>query len=229
MAARYWVGGAATWDATAGSKWSTTSGGAGGAAVPLVSDAVYFDAASGAVTVTIASAMAAQSLNCAGFTGTLTGGVLLVKASSALSTGGTYSGLQLKWAGNGTLATAGKSIAALDVAGDLTVAGTLAVTGPLTMEGGGLTLPHSTTHSIGSLATTTTSSKTLKSTSAGIAATLTATSGTPVLSYLSVQDIAATGGVVWRADPATCTDAGGNTGWDFSPIGALAHLFLCDF
>jgi hypothetical protein len=29
MANRYWVGGTATWDATAGTKWATTSGGAG--------------------------------------------------------------------------------------------------------------------------------------------------------------------------------------------------------
>ena len=31
MADRYWVGGSATWDNTAGTKWSTTSGGPGGA------------------------------------------------------------------------------------------------------------------------------------------------------------------------------------------------------
>lgn len=43
MADRYWVGGTATWDGTAGTKWSTTSGGAGGASVPTSSDDVYFD------------------------------------------------------------------------------------------------------------------------------------------------------------------------------------------
>ena len=31
MADRYWVGGTAAWDGTAGTKWALTSGGAGGA------------------------------------------------------------------------------------------------------------------------------------------------------------------------------------------------------
>lgn len=52
MANRYWVGGTATWDGTAGSKWALTSGGAGGQAVPTSSDDVFFDAGSGTCTVT---------------------------------------------------------------------------------------------------------------------------------------------------------------------------------
>jgi len=47
MANRYWVGGTDTWNATAGSKWSTTSGGAGGSAVPTAADDVYIDANAG--------------------------------------------------------------------------------------------------------------------------------------------------------------------------------------
>lgn len=71
MANRFWVGGTATWDATVGTKWATTSGGAGGAAVPLASDDVFFDAASGAVTITAAVTVdVCRSLNCSGFTGT---------------------------------------------------------------------------------------------------------------------------------------------------------------
>jgi hypothetical protein len=54
MANRYWVGGSANWDGTAGTKWATTSGGAGGASVPTSADTVYFDANSGsAVAVSI--------------------------------------------------------------------------------------------------------------------------------------------------------------------------------
>lgn len=55
MADRYWVGGSATWDATAGTKWATTSGGTGGAAVPTSADDVYFDANSGISNVTISA------------------------------------------------------------------------------------------------------------------------------------------------------------------------------
>lgn len=72
MAQRYWVGGTAAWDGTAGTKWAATSGGAGGVAVPTTSDDVFLDANSGAVTVTVQTAVAVGgSVNCTGFTGTL--------------------------------------------------------------------------------------------------------------------------------------------------------------
>jgi fibronectin-binding autotransporter adhesin len=69
MANRFWVGGTATWDATAGTKWATTSGGAGGSAVPTAADDVFLDASSGASTVT-SSTTSCRSLNFTGFTGT---------------------------------------------------------------------------------------------------------------------------------------------------------------
>lgn len=73
MANRYWVGGTAAWDGTAGTKWATTSGGGGGAAAPTAADDVFFDAASGAAVVTLVSTgSVARSVNCTGFTGTLT-------------------------------------------------------------------------------------------------------------------------------------------------------------
>jgi len=72
MANRYWVGGTATWDGTALLKWSTTSGGIGGSAVPTSADTVFFDAASGANTVTIGAGTAiCSTLTMTGFTGTL--------------------------------------------------------------------------------------------------------------------------------------------------------------
>lgn len=73
MANRYWVGGTASWDATAGTKWATTSGGAGGSAVPTAADDVFLDASSGAVTVTVSGTRVCRSFTCTGFTGTLTG------------------------------------------------------------------------------------------------------------------------------------------------------------
>ena len=73
MANRYWVGGTDNWDGTAGSKWSATSGGTGGASVPTSSDDVFFDANSGNYTITVTGAGTANfnNLNCTGFTGTL--------------------------------------------------------------------------------------------------------------------------------------------------------------
>lgn len=125
MADRYWVGGTAAWDATAGTKWALTSGGAGGQAVPTSSDDVYFDAASGVVTVTISSGnTGAKSINCTGFTGTLTGsGAIAVSGSVTLVTGMTvtYTGT-LTLNGTGTLTSAGK------------------ILGPVAINGAGITV-----------------------------------------------------------------------------------------
>lgn len=51
MANRYWVGGTGAWTDTA--KWSTTSGGAGGASVPTSADSVFFDANSGSAAYSV--------------------------------------------------------------------------------------------------------------------------------------------------------------------------------
>jgi hypothetical protein len=98
MAARYWVGGTDTWDATAGTKWALTSGGAGGQAVPTSADTVFFDAASGTNTVTIgASTAICSTLTCTGFTGTLAFGTNSIDLAG---TGTIYTG-----AVGGTLVT----------------------------------------------------------------------------------------------------------------------------
>lgn len=111
MANRFWVGGTNTWNSTAGTKWSTTSGGGGGSAVPTSSDDVFFDAASGAVTVTITFGTAiCKNITFTGFTGTLTGsgfdcyGSLLCVSGMTLSPDGinfkgTTAGLQITSAG----------------------------------------------------------------------------------------------------------------------------------
>ena len=77
MANRYWVGGSGTWDATNTANWSATSGGAGGASVPSLTDVVFFNASSGGGTVTLSddSFGQYQSIDCNGYTGTWDGGV----------------------------------------------------------------------------------------------------------------------------------------------------------
>lgn len=70
MADRFWVGGTATWDGTAGTKWATTSGGGGGAAAPTSADDVYINGASGAVTISLAAGAVCKTLDFTGFTGT---------------------------------------------------------------------------------------------------------------------------------------------------------------
>lgn len=122
MADRYWVGGTASWDATAGTKWATTSGGAGGASAPTINDDVFFDANStGTVTFSGGDAIA-KSINCTGFTGTITGatagGSFTVGGSVTLVAGMTYTNAGLAtFTGTGTLITAGKTFSAVTVNG----------------------------------------------------------------------------------------------------------------
>jgi hypothetical protein len=75
MANRFWVGGTGTWDGSNTTNWSTTTGGAGGAAVPGSADAAIFDGSSGGGTVTVAASIGGtntiQSLTAGAFTGTL--------------------------------------------------------------------------------------------------------------------------------------------------------------
>lgn len=87
MATRYWVGGTATWDATAGTKWASSSGGAGGASVPTAADDVIFDAASGAGTCTSSSSSVCRSLDFNGYTGGFT------HASASITIGDGTAGL----------------------------------------------------------------------------------------------------------------------------------------
>jgi hypothetical protein len=120
MANRYWVGGTAAWDGTAGTKWALTSGGAGGQAIPTSADDVFLDASSGANTVTISTGnTGAKSLTCTGFTGTLDASAnLTVSGNVTLVSGMTFNAPTI-WLfnGTGTLISAGKSFSALQVDG----------------------------------------------------------------------------------------------------------------
>jgi hypothetical protein len=113
MANRYWVGGTASWDSTAGTKWSATSGGAGGASVPTSVDDVFFDANSGSPNVSISVGnTGCASINCTGYTGNLGGtGALTISGSMTLSSAMTFTyGGALSFNGAASLDTAGKSI-----------------------------------------------------------------------------------------------------------------------
>lgn len=119
MADRYWVGGTASWDGTAGTKWSATSGGAGGASVPTSADDVFFNASSTG-TVTIATGnTGAKSINCTGFTGTITGTAnITVSGNVTLVTGMTYSHTgTVTFNATATLITAGKIFSGVEING----------------------------------------------------------------------------------------------------------------
>jgi len=113
VANRYWVGGTAAWDGTAGTKWAATSGGAGGETVPTSADDVFFDAASGTGTVTITLAVA-KSVDFTGFTGTIASGTtpsFEIYGSLTFSAGMTINYTNAyTFRGTGTLTTNGKTI-----------------------------------------------------------------------------------------------------------------------
>jgi hypothetical protein len=71
MAARFWVGGTGTWDASDTTHWAATSNGAGGVSVPGSSDTVTLDASSGGGTVTVNTNPTISSLTMGAYTGTL--------------------------------------------------------------------------------------------------------------------------------------------------------------
>ena len=152
MANRYWVGGTAAWDATAGTKWALTSGAAGGQAIPTSADDVFFDAASGANTVTISTGnTGAKSITCTGFTGTLAGtAAISVAGSITLVSGMTYSYTgTLTITATSTITSAGKTFGAITVnaaAATITLADalTLSATSAFTLTAGTLALANFT-------------------------------------------------------------------------------------
>jgi hypothetical protein len=119
MPDRYWVGGTADWNGTAGTKWALTSGGAGGQAVPTTADDVYFDASSTGTCTIATGNTGAKSINCTGFTGTITGtAAITVAGSITLVAGQTYTHTgTVTLTGTGTLTTAGKTFSGVTVNG----------------------------------------------------------------------------------------------------------------
>lgn len=74
MASRFWKGGGSStnWNATGPTNWSTTNGGANNASVPISTDDVFFTSLSGVGNSVISANISIQSLDCTGYTGTIT-------------------------------------------------------------------------------------------------------------------------------------------------------------
>jgi hypothetical protein len=119
MPDRYWVGGTANWDGTAGAKWSATSGGPGGVSVPTTADDVFFTNLSTGTCTIATGNTGARSINCTGFTGTITGSAnISVAGSVTLVAAMTYTHTgTVTFTGTGTLTTAGKTFGSVTVDG----------------------------------------------------------------------------------------------------------------
>jgi hypothetical protein len=112
MANRYWRGGTAAWDGTAGSKWSSTVSPFTSAAIPTSADDVFFDATStGTVTISLGNT-GAKSITCTGFTGTLSGSAAISVSGSVLLVAGmtyNYTGT-MSILDTGTITSGGKTL-----------------------------------------------------------------------------------------------------------------------
>ena len=222
MANRYWVGGTAAWDGTAGSKWALTSGGAGGQAVPTSADDVFFNAASGAGTCTVVTARVARSVNFTGFTGTFN---MQSAATLTLSGSATFvAGMTLTISGastaiifnaTATITSAGKTLPGVTVnatGGTVTLADALTVStiNATTLTAGTLALANFNL-STGIFSSSGTSTRAISFGSGNIALTST-NAATVVLAMATVTGFSWTGtGGFTRNQAATATVSLGGT------------------
>lgn len=234
MANRYWVGGTGTWDGSDTSHWSASSGGSAGASVPTGGDDVFFNASSGAGTVTN-SGGACHALNCTGYTGSLDGSLGSMSGDITLSSGGSYSGLIVYVQGTLTLTSAGKSLYQINLASNatytVTCADALSCVNLVIESGVTLALKNGVTSTVSTFtAPASATNGGLRSTSSGSQATLSDSSGTNTLTYLTVQDVAFTGGATWQLG-AGAVDNGNNTGLYVVPpsSSSIDALFALSF
>ena len=144
MANRYWVtGGNGNTNST--TNWSDASGGAAGFSVPTSSDNAIWDVNSGSGTSTVNALLSCLSINCTGFTGTLTGSSNInVSGSVTFDAGMTLSctGL-LTISGAATLNWGGKTWGGAmtwTTAGIRTLLSDITITGTFTNNSGGGTI-----------------------------------------------------------------------------------------
>jgi hypothetical protein len=142
----YWVGGTGTWDTTATTNWSLTSGGTGGTFVPASTDQVFFDANSGSGTVTLTGALNAKSIDTTGSLFTFSGtGTPIIYGNFTLSSTTVWSATGvLQISGTATITTNGVTLSSPltlnATATTFTLGGALTTTGALFFVIGNLNL-----------------------------------------------------------------------------------------
>jgi hypothetical protein len=188
--------------------------------------ALDFNYTTGTYTLTD-TASVYRSVNFTGFAGTIPNSVRTIFGSLTLSTGMTLTAganattFSSTSAGN-TITSAGKTqdypiifngVGGVWACQDALTQGS---TRAFTFTNGAVELKDSVTSTVGAFATSGTSQKFLRSTTAGKQATISQASGNVSASYLSISDINATGGANWvaRTDLGS-KDITNNTGWNF--------------
>jgi hypothetical protein len=223
----------ATYAGATGTRDIQTNGlGAGG----TEAKAINFDITAGTDTLTISGSglgSSTRNVNFTGFAGTFGNpSPLIVFGDLTLSTGMTVASGTNTWTFNSTagvqqITTSGRTVnvpLVFNGVGSTFVfqdALTQLSTRAFTITNGTVQLRAGATSTVGAFATSGATQKFLQSTIAGSQATLSQASGTVSATYLTIQDINATGGATWNSyvDQGNI-DAGNNDGWDFgiSPI-----------
>ena len=180
-----------------------------------------------------------KNLNFTGFTGSITGGggSKFIYGDLTFGTGMTASTTLVVFnlaatSGTKTITTNGVTvdcgITFSGIGGTWSFADALTQgsTRAFTVTDGTVKLKAGATSTVGAFATSGSNQKYLQSTTTGSQATLSQASGTVTVSYLSIKDIAATGGATWNAYvDYNNVDQGDNTGWDFSYSPAIDNEF----
>ena len=224
---------------TGTSRIEVTASGAGRTITPPATGAVESNAlniyvTTGSDTLTVSGAARFLNFDLTGFAGTLTYssnaryfGDLVFSSGMTLGSIASTGFIFAKTSGTQTITSAGKTIGngvTVDAPGaTVSLQDALSLTGTLTLTNGTLQLKAGTTSTVGSFATSGTNPKFLTSTTFGSQATISATTGTFAVDYLTVQDNIATGGATWDALAITNVDAGNNTGWLFSTTPSIGN------
>jgi hypothetical protein len=200
---------------------------------------INFNITAGTDSVTVGGGNSYRSINFTGFNGTLAastsartiyGGLTLfsgmtVAASTGVITFRATSGTNTITTNN---ITVDLPITFNGVGGTWAFADALTQgsTRAFTITNGTVKLKTGVTSTVGAFATSGSTQKYLQSTLAGSKATLSQASGTVTVSYLTIQDIATTGGATWNAYvDYNNVDNGDNSGWDFSNSPAIDNEF----
>jgi hypothetical protein len=177
---------------------------------------------------------AVRSLDTTGFSGTISATAFRLFGSLTLSATTVFTGTAnaisfIATLGGNTITTNGvtvdRPITFNGVGGSWAFqdALTQGSTRTFTITNGTVELKAGATSTVGAFATSGTNQKFLQSTLSGTQATLSQASGTVSASYLTIQDINATGGATWNAFYSNGnSDAGNNTGWNFGGTPAVS-------
>lgn len=187
-------------------------------------NAINFNISAGSDTVAVNNALY-KNLNFTGFSGAITVSSTNIYGNLTIpATVTSFTGNLIKFAGtSGTQTVVTNNVTIASTGIQVTGGSTVVFNDALTATGtsfvfalGTIKFKAGVTTTLSAFSTSGTTQKTLQSTLTGSRATLSISSGTISVSYLTIKDIAATGGATFNAyRNLNNIDAGNNTGWDF--------------